>query len=416
MKYAVPRGTRDILPDETPLWQALENTCHKVFKLYDYQEIRTPVFESTELFSRSIGSSTDIVKKEMYEFKDRKGRSLTLRPEETAPVVRACLENNLIGPDKITKVYYLGPMFRYERPQAGRQRQFHQAGVEAFGSDDPLIDAEMILMNIQLFKTIGLKDFEVNLNSVGCSACRPAYRKKLHDYFKTHVAGMCEDCRDRFEHNPLRILDCKEAGCQKQIENAPAAIDSLCAACKSHFESVVKMLDYQKAVFKVNKRLVRGLDYYTRTTFEIVSGALGAQNAVSGGGRYDGLVEEMGGKATPAVGFAVGLERIVQVMSNDQCQMSNEGKIVLYVATMGEEAKNLGFDLMMKLRQSDVAAEMDYSGKSLKAQMKAADRLGAKHVYIIGEDEIKKESAILKEMQTGEQKEVPFNGLKEALK
>jgi len=227
---------------------------------------------------------------------------------------------------------------------------------------------------------------------------------------------MCEDCRDRFEHNPLRILDCKEAGCQPQIENAPAAIDSLCAACKSHFDAVVKMLDYQKAVFKVNKRLVRGLDYYTRTTFEIVSGALGAQNAVSGGGRYDSLVEEMGGKPTPAVGFAVGLERVIEIMKNAECLMPNGGKIILFIAALGEEAKQLGFDLMMKLRQSGIAADMDYSGKSLKAQMKAADRLGAKHVYIIGEDEIKKESAILKAMQTGEQKEVPFSGLEEALK
>jgi histidyl-tRNA synthetase len=416
VKYTVPRGTRDILPDETPLWQMIENTCHKVFQLYDYREIRTPIFESTELFSRSIGSTTDIVKKEMYEFKDRKGRSLTLRPEETAPVVRACLENNLIGVDKITKVYYLGPMFRYERPQAGRQRQFHQAGVEVFGSADPLIDAEVILMNIQLFQAMGLKDFDVNLNSVGCEKCRPDYRKKLHDYFKTHIGKMCTDCRDRFEHNPLRILDCKEAGCQKQIENAPAAIDSLCAACKSHFESVVKMLDYQKAVFKVNKRLVRGLDYYTRTTFEIVSGALGAQNAVSGGGRYDGLVEEMGGKPTPAVGFAIGLERVIEILGKNTEHRAQNTGLEIYFATMGEEAKDLGFDLMMKLRQGGIAADMDYSSKSLKAQMKAADRLGAKHVYIIGEEEIKKESAILRAMQTGEQKEVPFSGLKEALK
>lgn len=411
VKYAVPRGTRDILPDETPLWQAIEDACHKVFQLYNYQELRTPIFESTELFSRSIGSTTDIVKKEMYEFKDRKGRSLTLRPEETAPVVRACLENNLIGPDKITKVYYLGPMFRYERPQAGRQRQFHQAGVEAFGSGDPLIDAEMILMNIQLFKTIGLKDFAVNLNSVGCSECRPDYRKKLHDYFKSHISGMCEDCRDRFEKNPVRILDCKEAGCQKQIENAPAAIDSLCAACKSHFESVVKMLDYQKAVFKVNKRLVRGLDYYTRTTFEIVSGALGAQNAVSGGGRYDGLVEEMGGKPTPAVGFAIGLERVIEILGKSTERRAQNTGLEIYLATMGEEAKSLGFDLMMKLRQGGIAADMDYSGKSLKAQMKMADRLGAKHVYIIGEEEMKGNAGLLKNMDTGDQKTIPFDSL-----
>jgi len=416
MKYSIPRGTKDILPDEALLWQSLEEACRRVFAIYNYNEIRTPVFESTELFTRSIGSTTDIVKKEMYEFKDRKGRSLTLRPEETAPVARACLENNLIGPDQITKLYYIGPMFRYERPQAGRQRQFHQAGVEAFGSPDPLLDAEIVLMNVQLFKELGIKDIDVNINSVGCEKCRPHFRKELKKYFKENVAKMCADCKERFEFNPLRILDCKEGKCQGPIDGAPASVDLLCPGCRDHFEQVVKMLDYQEVKFKVNKRLVRGLDYYTRTTFELLSGKLGAQNAVSGGGRYDTLVQELGGKATPAVGFAIGMERVIQIMTNDKCQMSNEGKIILFIATLGDEAGKLGFDLLSKAREKGIAADMDYAGKSLKAQLKMADRLGAKYVYLLGADELAKGSAALKDMGTGEQKEVVFDDLLKELR
>lgn len=415
MKYSAPRGTKDILPTETPLWQRLEQSCREVFKLYNYQEIRTPVFESTELFTRSIGTTTDIVSKEMYEFKDLKGRSLTLRPEETAPVVRAGIENNLIQPDQITKLYYVGPMFRYERPQAGRQRQFHQAGVEVFGSADPLLDVEVVMLNVQLFKTLGLKELAVNLNSVGCKKCRPVYRQKLQDYFKANVGKMCVDCQQRFTANPLRILDCKEAGCQKYIDEAPASVDSLCGECKEHFNTVVKMLDFQNVKFVVNKRLVRGLDYYTRTTFEIVSQSLGAQNAVSGGGRYDTLVEELGGKPTPAVGFAIGLERVIQLMSNEKCQMTNEGRIILYIAALGGEAKKLGFDLMMKLRASGISVDLDYTDKSLKGQLKAADRLAARYVYIIGDEELKKGAGLLKEMLSGQQKEIPFAQLPEQL-
>ncbi len=417
MKYSIPRGTKDILPSETSLWQDIEDACRKVFGLYNYKEIRTPIFEKTELFTRSIGNTTDIVKKEMYEFKDRKGRSLTLRPEETAPVVRACLENNLIGPDQITKLYYIGPMFRYERPQAGRQRQFHQAGVEVFGASDPLIDAEVILMNVQLFDRIGLKDIEVNINSVGCDKCRPEFKKQLKAYFKDSVKNMCKDCKGRFECNPLRILDCKEAGCQKYIDDAPASVDTLCENCRNHFEEVIKMLDYQKVNFKVSKRLVRGLDYYTKTTFEIVSKGLGAQNAVSGGGRYDTLVQELGGKSIPAVGFAVGMERVIEVLKKLQVTSCKLQVINLCIVTMGEEAKKLGFDLLVKVREKGISADMDYLGKSLKAQMKMANRVGEKNVYIIGEDEIKKGCGILKNMETGEQREVPFDSLeREGLK
>ncbi|MFC1571055.1 histidine--tRNA ligase [Candidatus Margulisiibacteriota bacterium] len=408
MKYSLPRGTKDILPDETPLWQSLEGSCRKVFALYNYQEIRTPVFESTELFTRSIGTTTDIVAKEMYEFKDRKGRSLTLRPEETAPVVRACLENNLIRPDLITKLYYIGPMFRYERPQKGRQRQFHQAGVEVFGSADPLVDVEVILLNLKLFNDIGLKDLAININSVGCEKCRPEFRNKLKAYFKKNVKSMCQDCQTRFEKNPLRILDCKEAKCQKYIDKAPASVDTLCPACKTHLDGVMEGLRDGKVAFTINKRLVRGLDYYTRTTFEIVSGKLGAQNAVSGGGRYDTLVEELGGKAMPAVGFAIGLERVIELMKADSRKPIAVSSVSLFIATLGDEAKKLGFELLSKVREKGIAADMDYLGKTLKAQLKTADRLGAEKVFIIGEDEMKKGKGILKNMKTGEQSELSF--------
>ncbi len=410
-KYAAPRGTKDVLPADSSQWQKIENACRKVFELYNYKEIRTPIFESTELFTRSIGQTTDIVGKEMYEFKDRKGRSLCLRPEATAPVVRACIENNLLSADQTTKLYYIGPMFRYERPQAGRQRQFHQAGVEVFGSNEPRLDAEVIALNLQLLSEIGLKDLEVDVNSVGCVNCRPAYREKLRDYLKTNIKDMCSDCLDRFEKNPLRVLDCKEAKCQRYIENAPASSSMLCVDCSNHFKQMVGWLDGLMVKYKVNNRLVRGLDYYTKTTFEIVSNKLGAQNAVSGGGRYDGLVEELGGKPTPAVGFAIGIERILAIMSNDQCQMSNEGTIILYIAALGDEAAKVGFGLMQKARSQWISADMDYLGKSLKSQMKAADRAGAKFVYIIGDEEIKKQSAILKNMQTSSQEEVSFVGL-----
>ncbi|MBU0671805.1 MAG: histidine--tRNA ligase [Candidatus Margulisbacteria bacterium] len=415
MKYSIPRGTKDILPADSPLWQKLEAICRHVFGAYNYHEIRTPVFEKTELFTRSIGNTTDIVKKEMYEFKDRKGRSLCLRPEETAPVVRAGLENGLIRPDQVTKLYYIGPMFRYERPQAGRQRQFHQAGVEVFGSADPLIDAEVILMNVQLFEALGLMDLEVNMNSVGCPKCRPEFRQQLKAYFKDNISKMCDDCRDRFEHNPLRILDCKEAKCQKFINSAPASVDTLCADCKTHFEEVIKMLDYQEAKVVVNKRLVRGLDYYNRTTFEVVAKSLGAQNAISGGGRYDDLVAELGGKPTPAVGFAIGIERVIEVLKKSEIALAQQPKVKIFFAALGDEARKLAFDLVIGYRERFINADMDYLGKSLKSQLKLADKLGAEKVIILGEDELKKGYGIIKDMKTSKQEEVKLDSLAEVM-
>jgi len=416
MKYSAPRGTKDILPDEVPLWQFLENTCRQVFELYGYREIRTPIFEVAELFSRSIGDTTDIVKKEMYTFADRKGRSLTLRPEETAPVVRACLENNLILSDQLVKLYYLGPMFRYERPQAGRQRQFHQAGVEAFGSDDPMLDAEIIQLSIKLFDKVGLKDLEVEINSVGCRKCKPNYREAVKKYFGEHVQNMCEDCKTRIELNPLRILDCKEAHCQKFIAQAPAAVDYLCSDCKDHFEKVTKALEGLSVRYRVNDRLVRGLDYYTKTTFEVVSKQLGAQNAICGGGRYDYLVEELGGKPTPAVGFALGLERVVEVMKELKIERAKKKGLDLFMAPLGEKAKDQVFLLLARLREKGISADMDYSKKSLRAQLKAADRLGASFAYIVGEVELEKGKGILRNMKTGEQNEIAFEELEEVIK
>jgi len=415
MKYAAPRGTKDVLPEEASLWQFVEEAGREVFQLYNYKEIRTPIFESTDLFTRSIGSTTDIVKKEMYTFPDRKGRSLTLRPEETAPVVRAGLENNLISPDQLIKLYYLGPMFRYERPQAGRQRQFHQAGIEVFGSADPMLDAEVIQLSVKLFEKIGLKDLEVDINSVGDKKCQPLYREAIQKYFKENINHMCDDCKERFGLNPLRILDCKEAPCQKYIEKAPAAIDYLCGECKNHFEQVIRWLESLRVRYRINDRLVRGLDYYTKTAFEVVSKQLGAQNAVCGGGRYDDLVEELGGKPTPAIGFAIGLERVIAILKQSSVTSRRPSVLELFIATMGEEPKAVGFKLMTQAREKGISADMDYLRKSLKAQMKSADRLGAKYVYIIGEEELKKKSAMFKNMKTAEQKEVAFDNLIEVL-
>lgn len=337
----------------------------------------------------------------------------------TASVVRAGLENNLISEDNLAKLYYVGPMFRYERPQAGRQRQFNQAGVEAFGSFDPLLDAEVIQLSVKLFEALGLKDLEVDINSVGCKKCQPKFKEAIQKYFRDNIKNMCEDCKERLETNPLRILDCKEPPCQKYIEKAPASVDNLCGECKNHFDQVVGWLGPSTSSgqgglgirYKINDRLVRGLDYYTRTAFEVVSKQLGAQNAVCGGGRYDDLVEDLGGKPTPAIGFAVGLERVVEIIKKMNIEPGICDGVNLFIATLGEEAKKVGFDLLTGAREQGLSADMDYMGKSLKAQMKAADRMKACCVYIIGEEELKKKSGILKNMKTAEQREVPFDQL-----
>ena len=406
MKYSSQRGTRDILPEDMPIWHALEKTCTRLFEIYNYHEIRTPIFESTELFTRSIGQDTDIVAKEMYTFVDKGERSITLRPEATAPVVRAAIQNNIISKDKLAKLYYVGPMFRYERPQAGRYRQFYQAGVEVFGSNDPSLDAEVILLATQIMKKLGIQNVEVDINSVGCKNCRPKYLDKIKSYFSTHKAEMCENCQERAERNVLRVLDCKEKNCQAYIEKAPSIADSLCPECRGHFDSLKNILSDLQVEYKINKRLVRGLDYYTKTTFEVVSKQLGAQNAICGGGRYDNLVAEFGGDDIPAIGFAFGLDRLVEILKSHIPDLKFRERKLIYVATIDENSRKFGIDLLMKLRKMGTMADIDYLGRSLKSQMKEADRLKAKYVLVVGADELKSGKIVLRNMEKATQEEI----------
>jgi histidyl-tRNA synthetase len=408
MKYTSQRGTRDILPEEIRTWQFLEEKAGSVFQSYNYFEIRTPIFEQTELFARGIGENTDIVGKEMYTFTDKGERSITLRPEETAPVVRAAIENGLIKQGEIIKLYYIGPMFRYERPQAGRSRQFHQAGVEVLGSADPLIDVEVIELGLRYFVEIGLTGLEVDINSVGCLKCMPKFKEELKKYFKGKSDEICETCRGRIEKNPLRILDCKEPGCQKAIEGAPSSADHLCEECKTHFDKVKKYLTEYGIKYNLNKRLVRGLDYYTKTTFEIISKALGAQNAVCGGGRYDGLIEELGGKPAPAVGFAIGLDRLVLLLNEQKIDVPQRERLQVYVITLGDAARQKGYEVLRSLRNMGISSDMDYMGKSLNSQLKSADRLKARFAIIIGDDELKNNIAIIRSMDNKTQENAKF--------
>jgi len=408
MKYTRQRGTKDILPGEISTWQFLEEKARSVFGNFNYAEIRTPIFEQTELFMRSIGEDTDIVGKEMYTFTDKGERSITLRPEETAPVVRAAIENNLFGRNDLVKLYYIGPMFRYERPQAGRSRQFHQAGVEVFGSSDPLIDVEVIELGLRYFVEIGLKALEVDVNSVGCKKCRPKYKEELMKYFKESSGEMCDTCRSRLEKNPLRILDCKEQKCQKLIEGAPSTTDFLCEECGTHFDKVKSYLNRYGISYKLNKRLVRGLDYYTKTTFEIISGSLGAQNAVCGGGRYDTLVQEMGGKETPSIGFAIGLDRLVLVLEDQKINVPQGSRLQVYIITLGDAARQKGFEVLRNLRNMGISSDMDYQSRSLNSQLKTADHLKAQYAVIIGDDELKNEIALIRNMDDKTQEKAKF--------
>lgn len=406
MKYTSQRGTKDILPDEIGIWQHIENLFHSAFKKFGYCEIRTPIFEQTDLFVRSIGGSTDIVSKEMYTFLDKGERSITLRPEGTAPIVRAGIQNNLLSKDKITKLYYIGSMFRYERPQAGRYRQFNQAGAEVFGSGSPLVDADVISSCINFFELLGLKSLEVNLNSVGCLTCRPKFVEKLKKSLEKSLTDLCSDCKERFASNPLRILDCKNESCKKIISLIMPEINFLCDDCKLHLNALVEALVSAGKNVKLNPKLVRGLDYYTKTTFEIISNELGAQNAVCGGGRYDSLVEEMGGQDIPAFGFAVGIERLIEVVKAQNVSIPASGGIFIYLISLGEEAQKKSFKILNDLRKKGFSCDMNYFNKSLKSQLKNADNSGAKYVLIIGDDEIKKNIFILRNMETMSQEEI----------
>jgi histidyl-tRNA synthetase len=404
-----PKGTSDVLPSQIDYWYYVENIIKEVLQAYGYREIRTPAFEHTELFIRGIGETTDIVNKEMFTFQDRKGRSLTLRPEGTAPVVRAFLEHNMSRENPLVKLFYLGNMFRCEKPQAGRYRQFNQFGLEAIGSQSALIDAEIIQASLAIYQKIGLNNLKLIINSVGCRECRPKYLKALKEYFRDKKELLCSDCRERYDKNPLRILDCKKKQCQKQIKNSPTIFDYLCEDCKKHFQKLKEHLDALEIDYFVNPLLVRGLDYYTKTAFEIISGELGSQNAVGGGGRYDYLVEELGGKPTPAVGFAAGIERIIATMEKQGVRIPSWEGIKVFVATISPEDYPVSLKIIKDLRTNGISAEMDFLEKSLKAQMRFANKLNVSYVLIIGGEELKEQKVTIKKMASGDQEIINVN-------
>lgn len=416
MSIRIPRGTQDILPGEVEKWQLIENKAREICDKFQYREIRTPIFEHTELFLRSVGDTTDIVQKEMYTFEDRGGRSLTLRPEGTASTVRSFVENKMYGDaNQPVKLYYMGPMFRYERPQAGRFRQFVQFGVEALGSADPAIDAEVIALAMTLYKEMGLKKLKLIINSLGDKDSRNAHREALINHFKPRIGEFCSDCQNRLEKNPMRILDCKQDREHELMKSAPSIIDYLNEDSKKYFEKVQKYLTDLDIEFEIDSNLVRGLDYYNHTAFEIMSDAegFGAITTLCGGGRYNGLAEEVGGPETPGIGFALSIERFIAALNAEKVELSlNEG-IDCYVVSLGEEAKDYSVSLLHKLRIAGFSAEKDYLDRKIKAQFKAADRINAKYVAILGEDELKANKINLKSMDSGEQTEVELDSFVE---
>ena len=406
-----PRGTADVLPGEVEKWLALENLARRLSRTYGYVEIRTPIFEHTELFARSVGDATDIVEKEMYTFLDKGGRSITLRPEGTASVARAYIEHGMSTWPQPVKLYYVGPFFRHDRPQAGRLRQFHQFGVEVFGAAHPRADAEVIILAYEFFRALGLNGIEILLNSVGCPVCRAILLRRLKEFFQNRDEEVCTTCRARLERNPLRVLDCKDERCRELIRSAPTPVDTLCGECRRHFQQVQEYLGRQRVPYNVEPHLVRGLDYYTRTAFEFVAADLGAQNSVGGGGRYDGLVEACGGKPTPGVGFAIGLERTLLLMEKAGKDVGQQpAKPFVFVAIAGA-TDGEALSILYRLRQAGIVAETDYAGRNLRGQLKHAARLGACYVVIVGEEETARGKVILRDMKTGHQEEIEIDTL-----
>ncbi len=398
MRFKSLKGIHDILPPNIYIWQHIESIATEIFRSYGYKEIRLPVIESTEVFTRSIGETSDIVEKEMYTFLDSGNRSITLRPEGTASFVRAYVEHHLYNEPPPQKYYYMGPMFRYERPQAGRYRQFYQIGAEALGIDDPKIDAEAISMLAEILKGIGLEGLRFEITSIGCKDCRPLFRTVLKDFLKDRIEDFCADCKRRYEANPLRILDCKVTSCIEMRKGSPHAVEFLCDACKEHFERLKHYLSLLGISYAVNPELVRGLDYYTKTAFEITTKLLGSQNAVAAGGRYDGLVEEFGGPPTPGLGFAIGMERVVSLLKGE---LRKEDVPDLVICSIGQQASEKGLLLAQGLRSKNLLVEINYEGYSLRSQMRKADRTGARYVIVIGEDELKTGTIELKDMRSG---------------
>ena len=416
MQIQSPKGTRDILPSEVQTWQWVEQVARSVFGTYGYQEIRTPIFESTDLFVRGVGDTTDIVEKEMYTFNDRGNRSVSLRPEGTASVVRAMLQNRLMEGASVLKFYYIGQMFRYDRPQAGRYREFWQVGIEAFGADSPAIDAEIIAAGHQFFSTLGIKDLTLHLNSIGDPACRPKYVEDLATYAKTHLDELCGKCYARHERNPMRILDCKESGCRAVVANAPRLSDYLCDACRENFDTVKSYLDGLEIDYHEDPYVVRGLDYYSRTAFEFTAGGLGAQNAIGGGGRYDYLAEEIGGARTPGIGFALGMDRIIIALDAQNVTVPTASPVDVYLTVLGDAAMPVAMKLAQQLRENGVKTDLEYKGRGLRAQMRTANKLNARYVVMIGEDEISNEAATVRDMGSGDQQSIAFSQLAETIR
>lgn len=413
---SIPKGTKDMLPQDAYKWHYVESVARETAALFGFREIRTPMFEHTELFTRGVGETTDIVTKEMYTFLDKGGRSMTLRPEGTAGVARAFIENGLAQQTLPMKAYYLASVFRYERPQNGRLREHHQFGVELYGSELPSADAEVIALAHTFLTKAGLKSLSLNINSIGCRECRAKYNAALKEYIGANLNNMCTACRDRFDRNPLRILDCKEEKCRAITAGAPRITDFLCDGCREHFAEVQNTLARLNIPFAVNPSIVRGLDYYTRTVFEFVSDDIGAQGTVCGGGRYNHLVEEVGGKPTAAVGFGLGLERLLMVLENTGALTAEPERSDVYLAALGERAAEYVPVLAAKLRAAGVKTEFDLMGRGLKAQMKYADKCGARFSAVIGDEEIARGSAALKNMETGESAECAFGAFAEAVK
>ncbi len=406
------KGTKDIFWPEIEIWRHLEDISRQIFNIYSYREIRTPIIEYTSLFARSIGKSTDIIQKEMYSFKDKGQRQICLRPEETASVVRSYIQHGALRRRKVEKLFYIGPMFRSERPQAGRMRQFHQIGVESIGSRSPLMDAEIMLLLNEILSKSKVKNYTFKINNLGCDKCQPCYKNILKKTIKPHLGKLCSDCKKRYNLNVLRILDCKNESCTKIISNLPIMADYLCPDCKQHFEKLRKLIGKFKIPSEIDTHLVRGLDYYTGATFEVVAKNLGAKDAVAAGGRYDKLVEELGGFATAACGFAIGIERLISsIDQKDKDDLAGERRksLFIYVVCLDEKTRLEGFEILSELRKNNICAEMDYSGAqcpSLKSQMRQANNLGAKYVIIIGEDEIREKVLTIKNMESGKQEKI----------
>ena len=409
------KGTCDLLPEDSYKWQFVEKYMLDTARLYGFKEIRVPVFEHTEVFKRSVGDTTDVVQKEMYTFDDKGGRSITLRPELTAGVVRSAIENGLVNGALPLKVCYIGGCYRYEKPQAGRLREFHQFGIECFGAGEPGADAEVIALGGSVLSRLGIKNLSLHINSIGCPTCRAKYHEALKAYFAARTDELCETCKDRLERNPMRILDCKSPICSKIAKQAPVMIDYLCDECAEHFEGVKSHLSAMGIEYTVDPHIVRGLDYYTRTVFEFVSNDIGAQGTVCGGGRYDGLVSQMGGPVLPALGFGMGIERLMLVLENQGIDLPKPEKCDLFIAAMGADAAVKASGLCSKLRAEGFAAQCEISGRGVKAQMRYANKLGAAFTMVLGDDELKNKKANIKNMENGESREIDLENIVDEL-